>query len=229
MAKKLNKLDLQVLTSVDTAPTGFVAFAAKSDGLYQKINTVESKLSTTAELLDRVKTPVPSGAKFTDTNTVYTHPTSAGNKHIPTGGASNQILRYSASGTAVWSAENNTTYGAVTTSANGLMIAADKSKLDGIATSANNYSLPTASTTVIGGIKVGTRLSIASGVLSATQQTANDFTTVLKNKLDGIAAGATNLSLGTTSTTAYRGDRGNAAYAHITDTTKHITAEERTS
>ena len=67
MAKKLNKLDLQVLTSVDTAPTGFVAFAAKSDGLYQKIGTVESKLSTTAELLDRVKTAVPSNAVFTDT------------------------------------------------------------------------------------------------------------------------------------------------------------------
>lgn len=32
---------------------------------------------------------------------------------------------------------------------------------------ANNYSLPTASATVLGGIKVGTDLSIASGVLSA--------------------------------------------------------------
>ena len=33
----------------------------------------------------------------------YSHPTTAGNKHIPTGGASNQFLKYSASGTAVWS------------------------------------------------------------------------------------------------------------------------------
>jgi len=32
----------------------------------------------------------------------YVHPTTAGNKHIPTGGAAGQILRYSASGTAVW-------------------------------------------------------------------------------------------------------------------------------
>lgn len=38
-----------------------------------------------------------------DLDTTYTHPTSAGNKHIPTGGASNQILVYSASGTAAWS------------------------------------------------------------------------------------------------------------------------------
>lgn len=56
----------------------------------------------------QVLTDVPLNAKFTDT--IYTHPTTAGNKHIPTGGAANQILRYSASGTAVWSNETNTTY-----------------------------------------------------------------------------------------------------------------------
>lgn len=38
--------------------------------------------------------------KFTDT--VYTHPTTAGNKHIPSGGASGQFLKYSAAGTAAW-------------------------------------------------------------------------------------------------------------------------------
>lgn len=69
---------------------------------------------------------VPSDAKFTDTvttingktgtitkaditalgipaqDTVYTHPTSAGNKHIPAGGASGQFLKWSANGTATW-------------------------------------------------------------------------------------------------------------------------------
>lgn len=40
----------------------------------------------------------------------YVHPTTAGNKHIPAGGASGQILRWSADGTAVWGADNNTTY-----------------------------------------------------------------------------------------------------------------------
>lgn len=38
-----------------------------------------------------------------DLDTSYTHPTTAGNKHIPSGGAANQILTYSASGTAAWS------------------------------------------------------------------------------------------------------------------------------
>ena len=37
-----------------------------------------------------------------DENTVYTHPTSAGNKHIPSGGATGQFLGYSSSGTATW-------------------------------------------------------------------------------------------------------------------------------
>lgn len=40
-----------------------------------------------------------------DANTVYTHPTSAGNKHIPAGGSATQILRWSALGTAKWDNE----------------------------------------------------------------------------------------------------------------------------
>lgn len=66
----------------------------------------------------------------------YSHPTSSGNKHIPSGGSSGQILRWSADGTAAWGADNNTTYSDATTSAHGLMTASDKKKLDGIATGA---------------------------------------------------------------------------------------------
>lgn len=87
-----------------------------------------------------VQVKVPSDAKFTDT--VYTHPTSSGNKHIPSGGSSGQILRWSADGTAVWGADNNTTYSVATTSANGLMSSTDKSKLDGISSGANKYTHP---------------------------------------------------------------------------------------
>lgn len=42
----------------------------------------------------------------------YIHPTTSGNKHIPSGGASGQFLKWSADGTAVWAADNNTTYSA---------------------------------------------------------------------------------------------------------------------
>ena len=47
-----------------------------------------------------LKKTVPSDAVFTDT--VYTHPTTAGNKHIPAGGSSGQILKWGAAGTATW-------------------------------------------------------------------------------------------------------------------------------
>lgn len=46
--------------------------------------------------------------------------------------------------------------------------AAEKAKLAGVATGANNYALPTASATTLGGVKVGAGLSVASGVLSTT-------------------------------------------------------------
>ena len=45
-----------------------------------------------------------------DNNTVYTHPTTSGNKHIPSGGSSGQILRWSADGTAVWGSDTDTHY-----------------------------------------------------------------------------------------------------------------------
>lgn len=44
---------------------------------------------------------------------------------------------------------------------------AEKNKLAGIADGANNYSLPTASTNTLGGVKVGDGLAINDGVLSA--------------------------------------------------------------
>lgn len=50
----------------------------------------------------------------------------------------------------------------------GLMSAADKKKLDGIAAGANSYSLPTASATTLGGVKVGSGLTISNGVLSVS-------------------------------------------------------------
>jgi hypothetical protein len=62
----------------------------------------------------------------------------------------------------------DTTYSAATTSAAGLMSAADKAKLNGIAENANNYTytLPAASESTLGGVKIGTGIAISSGVIS---------------------------------------------------------------
>lgn len=67
----------------------------------------------------------------------YSHPTTSGNQHIPSGGTKGQILRWSSDGTAVWGDDTNTTYSEATKEAPGLMSVTDKNKLDGIAEGAN--------------------------------------------------------------------------------------------
>lgn len=59
-------------------------------------------------------------------------------------------------------------HGGATQSAAGFMSAADKKKLDGIAEGANKYSLPTATSSVLGGVKTGANITNSSGVLSVT-------------------------------------------------------------
>lgn len=44
----------------------------------------------------------------------YVHPTTSGNKHIPSGGSAGQVLKWSADGVAVWGTDNNTTYSNMT-------------------------------------------------------------------------------------------------------------------
>lgn len=151
----------------------------KLDGIATGANNYTYTLPTASSTLGGVKTtstvtstsgltacPIISGVPYyKDTNTTYTHPTTSGNKHIPSGGSSGQILRWSADGTAAWGADNNTTYSAATQSAAGLMSAADKTKLDGIATGANNYTytLPTASSSTLGGVKTTSTVTSNSG------------------------------------------------------------------
>lgn len=69
-----------------------------------KVDKVTGKgLSTndfTAALLNKLN-GIADGANK------YVHPTSAGNKHIPAGGASGQILKWSADGTAEWGTVSN--------------------------------------------------------------------------------------------------------------------------
>ena len=84
-----------------------------------------------------------------DTNTVYTHPTTSGNKHIPSGGKEGQILRWSSDGTAVWGADNNTTYsdmkGATSSTAgtNGLVPAPASGKQNSFLRGDGTWAVPT--------------------------------------------------------------------------------------
>ena len=68
-----------------------------------------------------------------------------------------------------------------------------KTKLDGIAANANNFTLPIAESDVLGGVKIGSNLTInaGTGVLSADTQSDVNFTSSLNSKLSGIESGAT--------------------------------------
>lgn len=65
-------------------------------------------------------------------------------------------------------------HGGATQSEAGFMSAADKKKLDGIAEGANKYSLPTATSSVLGGVKTGANITNNSGVLSVTAANVKD-------------------------------------------------------
>lgn len=76
---------------------------------------------------------------------------------------SNITLTPDATNDEITIAATDTTYSAATTSAAGLMSAADKTKLDGIAAGANKYTLPTASSSALGGVKTTSTVTSNSG------------------------------------------------------------------
>ena len=142
----------------------------------------------------------------------YVHPTSSGNKHIPSGGTTGQVLQYASDGTAKWATLVETTYDEATTDKAGLMSASDKAKLNGIASNANNYTHPTYTQrtsglykiTVDGTGHVNNAVAVSKTDITdlgipaqdTTYSVANSSTNGLmsstdKKKLDGIAEGAT--------------------------------------
>ena len=149
----------------------------------------------------------------------YVHPTTPGNKHIPSGGSTGQVLKWSADGTAVWGTDNNTTYSNATTSKAGLMSATDKTKLDSLqnfddSTIQENIGDLQSSVSTLEN-SVGTieeSLNKKVDKVNGKQLSTNDYTTTEKNKLSGIATGATkveksntngNIKINGTETTVY--------------------------
>ena len=121
------EVDNTTTTDAKTSTESYITIADAATALHKQAYSVINAAYDNAIVANATKvnyhtvnSDVPSGAKFTDT--VYTHPITSGNKHIPSGGSSGQILRWSADGTAVWGADNNTTYAdmkGATTSADG--------------------------------------------------------------------------------------------------------------
>lgn len=94
----------------DRGATAYNHAAAKgsafANGLYKITTNAHGHVTTATAVQKSDITALGIPAQ----DTVYTHPTSSGNKHIPSGGSAGQFLKWSADGTAVWAADNNTTY-----------------------------------------------------------------------------------------------------------------------
>ena len=115
-----------------------------------------------------------------------------------------------------------TAHDVVTTSVNGFMSSTDKSKLDGIAANANNYVLPEATSTAIGGVKVSdTTQTVAANAVTAT--TAKTYAV----QLDASNNAVVNVPWVDTNTVYTHPTSGVAAgnYRSVTvNTSGHITA-----
>ena len=105
---------------------------------------------------------------------------------------------------------------------------AEKTKLAGIEAGANAYTLPAATASALGGIKVGANLAIDSstGVLSGDYSAASSSAAGLmsaadKTKLDGIEAGATAITVDSAiSSSSTNPVENQAIYTDYTDTEK---------
>ena len=162
-------------------------------------------------------------AKFSGANTIVNGPaiTSGGTGFLKQDGT--------------WATPTNTTYGAATTAAAGLMSAADKIRLLGIEDNANNYSLPLAANGTRGGAQIGFSTNATSKnyavqlssekmyvnvpwtdtTYSANNGVGLSGTTFYNSGVRGIATGSTNGTIyvntnGTTAEVAVKGLGSNA-------------------
>jgi len=82
----------------DTPVNGQTAESITSNWAYDHANNADG-IHTQQNFTTTLKNKLDGIASSANN---YSHPTSAGNKHVPTGGSADQVLTYSSSGTAVW-------------------------------------------------------------------------------------------------------------------------------
>ena len=171
---------------------------------------VGSNLTLTNDTISLSQANVVAALGYTPPtqNTTYAGATTNAAGLMPAlDGSTSKYLR--GDGTWVTPPDNNTTYANATTSAAGLMSSDDKTKLNGIATGANNYVLPEASTSTRGGVTLGggtanylradgswaTPPDNNTTYANATTSAAGLMSSDDKTKLNGIANNANNYSL----------------------------------
>lgn len=127
----------------------------------------------------------------------------------------------------------NTTYSAATASSDGLMTAAMFTKLDGIAAGANNYSLPMASSSTLGGVKTGSTVTSTSGLTACPiingivyyKDTNTQTITSVNNKTGAVSLTYTDVNAAPASHTHnYLPLSGGTLTSGLTGTTAHFTS-----
>ena len=119
------------------------AYTAKSSGLYKITVDATGHVSAVSAVAKADITALGIPAQDTNTWTAFKGATTsaAGTSGYVPGPSAGSADRYFRSD-GTWAVPPNTTYSVASTSANGLMSASDKTKLDGIASGANRYVHP---------------------------------------------------------------------------------------
>lgn len=102
-------LDGLQATAFATSAQGTLADNATPNTHVGTGGTAHADVTTTVDGFMSAADKVKLNGIATSANN-YTHPTGAGNKHIPTAGASGQVLKWSSSGVAVWGTDKDTVY-----------------------------------------------------------------------------------------------------------------------
>ena len=190
------------------------SYTARSSGFYKVTVDSTGHVSSTSAVRKEDITALGIPGQDTNTWTAFKGASStvAGTSGYVPGPSAGSTDRYFRSD-GTWAVPPNTTYAVATTSANGLMSASDKAKLDGIASGANRYTHPSYTARSSGLYKVTVdaqgHVSNVSAVTksditalgipgqdtnttygNATTSTAGLMSAADKKKLDGITSGA---------------------------------------
>lgn len=140
-------------------------YATRLDNMYTK-NEVDNKFSTLETNIDWKE----SVETYDELLSTYSNPEKGWTVNV---GDETSMTTYRYNGTK-WVDIGITSIPKATDTIDGLMSSSDKTKLDGIAENANNYALPTATSTVLGGVKSGDNITNTDGTLSITKDNVID-------------------------------------------------------
>lgn len=188
LGKKVDKVDGKGLSTNDFT----TAYKNKLDGIATGANKYVLPTAS-SNVLGGIKTGYQTSGKvyalqvdssgngyvsvpWTDNNTTYSLASTSSNGLLrQLNGSTTQFMR----GDGTWATPSNTTYNVVSTSSNGLApkLPGNASQYlngEGKWTTPSEYTLPQASSTTLGGVKIGSNITVSSGTISLTKSNVVD-------------------------------------------------------